>query len=147
MCVPSASNIGAKTRQIPSSPITYWGRSDGLAQFGIGNSTTLIPAFGTDLSSGVRRLSASDVCMMPSSTERIEPALTELLPPSSQAALCSRAAFVRRTIQVRGGYICICTERAAQRAAKSFEDRFFSAVQRVGGSGKCFAEPLAFELH
>ena len=34
-----------------------------------------------------------------------------------------------------------------QRAAKSFEDRFFSAVQRVGGSGKCFAEPLAFELH
>jgi hypothetical protein len=42
--VPSASNIGAKTRQIPSSPMTYWGRSDGLAQFGSGNSTTLIPA-------------------------------------------------------------------------------------------------------
>ena len=63
----------------------------------------------------------------------------------------SRGAFVRRTNQIRSGCVCICTERAAfdpaPRAPKTFEDCFSSAVQRVGRSGKRFAEPLVFELH
>ena len=64
----------------------------------------------------------------------------------------ARATFMRRTLQVRRGGHYICIERATfdpitRVTAAGLEDWFFEAVQRMGGTGTCFAGPLAFEVH
>jgi len=68
------------------------------------------------------------------------------------AVTFARATFVRRTLQVRRGGHYICTERATldpitRVTATGPEDWFFEAVQRMGGTGKCSAGPLAFDVH